>query len=159
MPPKRATEDGDAVVSEIEILAPPSRVFQSLTDSKQLMTWWGAEPTVDLRTFEMDARVGGRWRFECTDRAGNPVNGVTEFVAHGVIVRFDPPRFLAYTWIANWHDEPTQETLVSWELKRTRRGTRVRVTHSGLANQDVARKDYRSGWSGVLQLLKTYLSK
>ena len=33
----------DAVVSEIEIAAPPERVFQALIDPKQVMQWWTGE--------------------------------------------------------------------------------------------------------------------
>ncbi|HSP15101.1 MAG TPA: SRPBCC domain-containing protein [Thermoanaerobaculia bacterium] len=144
----------DAVVSEIEIGAPPEAVFRALTDSKELFAWWGTEPSVDLKRFDMDARVGGRWSFEGSDTAGRPVNGVTHFEAHGEIVEMVPPRLLAYTWIANWHDDPKQRTLVRWELEETKTGTRVRVTHSGLARLDVARKDYTGGWPGVLKLLE-----
>ena len=38
-------------------------------------------------------------------------------------------------------------------------GTRVRVTHSGLANEPISRKDYGQGWDGVLHLLQTYLQR
>jgi uncharacterized protein YndB with AHSA1/START domain len=105
----------------------------------------------------MDARAGGRWSFECIDRVGRPVNGVTDFKAHGEIVEMDPPRLLVYTWIANWHDHPEHPTLVRWELEKTAGGTRVRVTHSGLANEAGARKDYTQGWPGVLKLLADFL--
>jgi hypothetical protein len=32
----------------------------------------------------------------------------------------------------------------------------LRVTHSGLADQPIARKDYSGGWPGVLELLQKY---
>jgi len=32
----------------------------------------------------------------------------------------------------------------------------LRVTHSGLADQPIARKDYGGGWLGVLELLQKY---
>ena len=35
----------------------------------------------------------------------------------------------------------------------------VRVTHSGLAELPVARKDYSGGWTGVLQDLKKFVEK
>jgi hypothetical protein len=35
----------------------------------------------------------------------------------------------------------------------------VKVTHSGLANEDLARADYTSGWPGVLASLKAFTEK
>jgi hypothetical protein len=35
-------------------------------------------------------------------------------------------------------------------------GTLLKVIHSGLANEDVARKDYSGGWLGVLESLKKF---
>ena len=144
----------DAIVSEIEIAAPPERVFKALTDEKQLGIWWtdGACP---IKLFEMDARPGGRWRF-LTQAGDIEVNGVRAFEAHGEILEYMPPRMLVYTWIANWHDNPAQTTVVSWELVPTRGGTRVKVTHSGLAQLPVARKDYAGGWPGAVEKLKQF---
>lgn len=59
--------------------------------------------------------------------------------------------------MANWHEHPTQPTVVRWELTPTATGTRVRVTHSALTQEPTARKDYTAGWIGVLGLLKDSL--
>jgi len=152
------TPNLDAVICEIDIAAPPARVFEALTDVKQLTTWWGAEPTVSLKFWQIDPRLGGHWRMESSGCGQIEVNGVTNFESHGTIVEFDPPRALAYTWIANWHDNPSQETLVRWELAPTTSGTKVKVTHSGLSQLATARRDYSGGWPGVLELLKNFLN-
>ena len=65
MPQSQITPDQDAIVTEIEIAAPPERVFQALTDPSQLMLWWAASPAGAL--WEMDARPGGKWRYELAD--------------------------------------------------------------------------------------------
>jgi uncharacterized protein YndB with AHSA1/START domain len=70
-----------------------------------------------------------------------------------------PPRMLVYTWIANWHDDPGQTTVVSWELVPSKGGTRVKVAHSGLAQLPIARKDYTGGWPGVVEKLKQFIEK
>lgn len=70
-----------------------------------------------------------------------------------------PPRLLVWTWIANWHAHPLHPTVVRWELTPTANGTRVRVTHSGLTQEPVSRKDYKGGWQGVLRLLHEFLRK
>ncbi|HLW55152.1 MAG TPA: SRPBCC domain-containing protein [Candidatus Angelobacter sp.] len=162
----RAIDAQDSVSSEIEIAAPPERVFLALTDPKQLFVWWGKEPSVELTIFEMDARRGGKWRFSCRPAPGSDHGEVgkriqrlnaEEFEAHGELLEYDPPRLLVWSWIANWHEKPSLQTTVRWELTATRKGTRVRVTHSGLAQDSTAYKDYTSGWPGVLKLLSEYI--
>jgi len=151
------TPDQDAIVSEIHIAAPPERVFQALIDPKQVMQWWTSD-TCQIDLFEMDARRGGRWRY-ATKQSTLNVNDVSKFHCQGEVLEFDPPRLLAYTWIANWHDDKTRRTTVRWELTPEAGGTRVKVTHSGLAQEAVARKDYSEGWPGVVEMLKKFVEK
>ncbi|HSZ79318.1 MAG TPA: SRPBCC domain-containing protein [Chthoniobacterales bacterium] len=151
------TPDQDAIVSEVDINAPADKVFQALTDPKQLMQWWNSDECT-TEFFEMDARRGGRWRFGTRNSKLN-VNGVSQFSCQGEVLEFDPPRLLAYTWIANWHDDKTRRTVVRWELTPTKDGTHVKVTHSGLAREAVARKDYSGGWPGVVEMLKKFVEK
>ena len=159
--------DQDCVVVEIEITAPPERVFQALTDENQLMTWWGAEPSVELLSFTMNGRPGGKYRYECVAKPGSdmgPVadvmkkNGATSFICHGEVLECVPPKLLVWSWIANWHEHPHQPTVVRWDLQPTPNGTLVRVTHSNLRNEPISRKDYGPGWVGVLALLRDYLN-
>jgi uncharacterized protein YndB with AHSA1/START domain len=153
------TPDLDAIVTDVEIAAPPEKVFRALTDPQQLIRWWG-DDVCKASVWEFDARVGGKWRFEASDTTGKLViNGVSDFKAGGEIVEFNPPRVLAYTWIANWHDDKSRRTLVRWELTPKGKGTLVKVTHTGLADEAVARKDYSGGWPGVVELLKKFVEK
>ena len=151
------TPDQDAIVSEVHINAPAERVFQALTDPRQLLRWWTSEkcPT---EYFEIEARPGGKWRFG-SKSSKLVVNGVSHFFCEGEVVECDPPRLLAYTWIANWHDDKSRRTLVRWELTPAKGGTQVKVTHSGLSQEAVARKDYSGGWPGVVQALKQFVEK
>jgi uncharacterized protein YndB with AHSA1/START domain len=146
----------DAIVTEIEIAAPPARVFAALTEAKQLARWWTNEDC-QIELWEMDARLGGHWRFKTKPSATVSVNGVNTFEAQGEILEIDPPRLLVYTWIANWHNRRDACTIVRWELAPSDKGTRVKVTHSGLANLPVARKDYSGGWPGVVEMLKKFV--
>jgi uncharacterized protein YndB with AHSA1/START domain len=158
----------DAVVAEVDIAAAPERVFEALTEANQLFAWWSTEPSVELSLFEMDARAGGRWRFKgrpAPDSDHGDVgeqlkrNAAQEFEAHGEVLEYVPPRLLVWSWIANWHAHPAHPTVVRWELTPTGNGTRVRVTHIGLTQEPVSRKDYKSGWQGVLRLLHEFLRK
>jgi uncharacterized protein YndB with AHSA1/START domain len=144
----------DFVVAEIHIAAPSERVFQAITQPEQLKRWF-TDGECPAKLWEVDARQGGRWRF-----AGHPsaksLNGTNEFRAGGEILEIDPPRLLVYTWHANWHDDPSLATIVRWEFQPINNGTQVKVTHSGLAKEKVAREDYSGGWVGVLSSLKNF---
>ncbi len=148
------TPDQDSIISEIEISAPPSRVFEALTDTGQL-TLWFTNPSCPAKIWQMDPRLGGKYSY-ASKRSGIVVNGVSEFKCRGEILEFDPPRLLVYTWISNWHLDPEKETVVRWELTPIASGTHVKVTHSGLAQEPEARKDYSGGWTGVVEKLKQF---
>lgn len=149
------TPDQDAVVSEIHIAVPPERVFKALTDAAELKRWFN-NPNCPIKEWVMDARPGGRYRY-ATQKGSVVVNSVDEFECHGEILEYDPPRILAYTWLANWHDNSTHRTVVRWELTPKSGGTQVKVTHSGLKQEATARKDYSGGWPGVVNSLKQFV--
>jgi uncharacterized protein YndB with AHSA1/START domain len=151
------TPDRDAVISEVEIAAPPERVFQALVDQKQVMQWWTSDDC-QIESFSLEPRQGGRWTYDTCPTKMN-INGTSKFHCDGEVLEYDPPRVLAYSWIANWHDRPAQRTAVRWELAASKGGTLVRVTHSGLADLPLARKDYSGGWPGVLRDLKKFVEK
>jgi uncharacterized protein YndB with AHSA1/START domain len=67
--------DLDAVVAEIEINAPPARVFAAISDSQQLFEWWGANGECKAAVWLMDARQRGAWHCESHDHAAGPVSG------------------------------------------------------------------------------------
>jgi uncharacterized protein YndB with AHSA1/START domain len=160
MTPTQVMTGQDAIVAEIEVAAPPERVFAALIDPQQLMQWWGGEGHCKKRLWQIDARVGGQWRSESYDPTGKvAMNGISDFTVSGEILEYDPPHLLAYTWVANWHSQPSRTTLVRWRLTPVGQGTRVEVTHSGLADEPVARKDYSGGWGGVVGNLKKFVEK
>jgi uncharacterized protein YndB with AHSA1/START domain len=69
----------DAIVAEIEVAAPPERVFAALIDPQQLMQWWGGEGRCKKRLWQIDARVGGQWRSESYDPTGKvAINGISD---------------------------------------------------------------------------------
>jgi uncharacterized protein YndB with AHSA1/START domain len=151
----RIAPDQDAITSEIDIAAPPDRVFQALTTASELQRWF-TSPECPVKFWTMDPRLGGRYRY-ATQAGSVVVNGVREFECHGEILECDPPHLLVYTWIANWHDDLAQPTVVRWELTPKPSGTHVKVTHSGLSTMPVARKDYSGGWPGVVEMLKKFV--
>ena len=155
MPTMISTPSQDAIISEIQIAAPAERVFKALSDAGELPRWFRS-PECPVKFWKMDARVGGHYSY-ATQKGSIMVNGVSEFECEGEILECDPPRLLAYTWIANWHDDRKRRTVVRWELTPTGSGTHVKVTHSGLSNLPVARKDYTGGWPEVVEMLKKFV--
>jgi uncharacterized protein YndB with AHSA1/START domain len=151
------TPDQDAVICEVPIAAPPERIFQALTSPDQLLRWWNGEGgPCQVQLWEMDPRVGGKWRCMASDPTGKMViNGVSDFENFGEIVEFDPPRILAYSWFANFHSIPSHRTLVRWELIPQSQGTLVRMTHSALKALPGG-TGYVNGWPGVLDSLKGF---
>jgi uncharacterized protein YndB with AHSA1/START domain len=144
----------DLVITEIDIAAPVERVFKALIDPAQLKVWFN-DSSAPIKSWNMDARLGGKYEY-ATGKGSIVVNGVSEFECRGEILEIDPPRLLVYTWIANWHDDKQRKTTVRWELESRGQGTHVKVTHSGLAQEKVAREDYRGGWPRVLEQLKKF---
>lgn len=146
------TPNHDTIVSEIDIAAPPERVFDAIANPETVRR---RAPALDL--YEMDLRVGGKWRMEM--RMPKPHRGVNVVKHHGEILEIDPPGLLAFTWFANFHSDPNHRSVVRWELTPTKSGTHVKVTHSGLASEAAAATDYAGGWPGVLTEIKTWTEK
>src|SRR5215470_5842989 len=114
MPQTKVTPDFDTIVSEIEIAAPPERVFKALADPEEVR-----RRTPILSAYEMGTKVGARWRLEMRQ----PFHGVDVIVHDGEILEYDPPRLLVYTWTANFHKDPKHKSVVRFELTPTTSGT------------------------------------
>lgn len=140
--------DHDAIISEIDIAAPPERVFRALVDPEVVLQWWGQEGVYQCREFSADVRPGGLWR-----SAGVGPDG-RRFEITGKYLEVDPPRLLVHSWIASWTGEA--ETMVRWELERVPGGTTLRLCHSGLASHPGIGENYR-GWPRMLGWIKALL--
>jgi uncharacterized protein YndB with AHSA1/START domain len=144
------TPNTDTVVSEIFVAAPRERVFTALIDRAQALQW-GSSAEYEMTEWEMAPRRGGKWKFIARKRgdASSP-----DLVHYGEITDIDPPRLLQFTWFASWHSDPSQETLVRWELSAAAGGTQVKVMHSGLAPMPQDCKGYAQGWPGLVARIK-----
>lgn len=152
MPTSIVTPDQDTIITEIDIAAPAERVFAAICDEEVVRR---RSPHLEL--FEMDLRVGGKWRLDI--KMPKPHRGVTVVKHEGEVLEIDPPRLLAYSWYANFHSDPKHRSVVRWDLTPTKSGTHVKVTHSGLASEPAACKDYAGGWPGVLEEIRVYTEK
>ncbi len=96
MATSRMSPDAAAIISEIQIAAPPERVFQAIVDPRQVLKWWGQKGIYRCTEFEMDLRTGEKWRSTGIGPDGRA------FEVHGEILDVDRPRVLAYSWVSSW---------------------------------------------------------
>lgn len=141
------TATGDTIVQEITIKAPAERIFQALTDPRQLVQWWGAEGRFQTTEMQSDLHPGGKWMMRGTGVGGKP------FTVRGQYREIARPRLLVFTWLPTWQEDAT-ETLVRFDLEESKGVTVVRLTHSGLTSES-ARSSHR-GWPQILSWLQAY---
>ena len=139
----------DVVVAEIDIDAPPERVFEAWTDPQQRVAWWGDEAMYRSTRMESDLRLGGRWRTEGESR-GNA------FAVWGEYTRIDPPKALGFTWNHDYGEKDLPPSHVLVEQTPTASGTHVTLTHSRFAST-ADRDSHSQGWQWVLGWLRRYL--
>ena len=146
-----ANVDGGVVKAEIEIEAPPERVFHSLTDPGELAAWWGSDDMYRTHDWQIDLREAGRWSVQTRATDG------TQMSVHGTYIEIDPPRRLVYTWCPSWDD--FAETTIEVDLQPTTGGTRVVVTHTGFGDRATAAEGTGEGWKRVLEWLGEHVSR
>jgi len=125
----------DDVRQAVEVDAPRERVWELLTDPRELPRWWPDAA-------ELDPRVGGRvvLKFGPGDVSGE----VTEW---------EPPRALAFTWEAS--NLPGVRLHVTFTVDDLGDGrSRVQVVHTGFAEAPAeAREAVMGGWAHFLPRL------
>jgi uncharacterized protein YndB with AHSA1/START domain len=120
---------------EIEYPHPPDRVWAALTDQRAIAEW--------LMPNDFEPRLGRAFQFRAPNARG--WSGIVDCT----VVELDPPRRLAYTWKSG-----QVETVVTWSLQPTPRGTRLELVHSGFrgVGQTILRKLMMGpGWNRMLE--------
>jgi len=113
------------VTKKLTIAAPIEKVWAALTSPKAIAGWMGGPVIVN-------PRVGGKYAL---------FGGETT----GKFTQIEKPSTLEYTWRqANWPAE-WADSRVHWELKPTKTGTQVKLTHDHFPNQD-ERDGHDEGW-------------
>ncbi len=113
-----------AIQTVVEIAAPPERVFEALTDPRELAAWWCDDAARSLEC-DADPRPGGSWRVRTIDRDG------AERTFSGEYRVVDAPRHLEQSWQASDDEQPS---VVRYDLEPLivdgTEGTRLTVTHT-----------------------------
>jgi uncharacterized protein YndB with AHSA1/START domain len=134
------------------IKAPRDRVYAAWTDPEQLKKWFGPE-NVKTRDLIADVRVGGRFRWDCTD----PEN--REVTISGEYRELQPGRKIVFTWrLEEDEDWKNHSSLVTVEFFDREGGTELRLTHENLPTEP-SRDDHEQGWKSVVDKLAKFLSE
>jgi glutathione S-transferase len=145
-----ANVDSGVVKAEIEIVAAPERVFHALTDPSELAAFWGSDDMYRTFDWKIDLRAGGKWSALARGADG------TDMTVDGEYIEVDPPRLLVFTWRPSWDDYAV--TRVRYDLEPTAIGTRLRVTHTGFVDRNMAAAGTGDGWKRVLEWLAGHLA-
>ncbi len=139
---------GEALLIERTFQAPAQAVFDAWTNEEVMRRWFHGEHAWETPVAEVDLRLGGSVRVVMRD----PDKGV-EHGGGGHYTEIDPPHRLAFTW--TWDDEG-RETLIELDFEEADGTTTVRLTHSGLRDQESVLSHER-GWSNSLDNLERAL--
>ncbi len=147
-------ETAERTLLEIKrfIKAPRNRVYQAWTDPAQLRRWFGPE-NVKTRDLVAETRVGGKFRWDCTNPEGE------EMTVQGEYRELRPDRKIVFTW--QWQDDETWEnrnSIVTVELSDVSGGTELRLLHEQLPSEE-SRDGHNDGWKSALDKLEHFLSK
>ena len=137
--PAKPWSPDSAITKTRLIRASLDRVWLALTDSQELSRW-------QEDACEMELRVGGR-----VSLFGGSI--------YGAIVELVPQGRLAYTWRTNGWPSDWADSMVTFTVEATPKGTRLRLVHQGLPTEQEFR-DHADGWNRYfLGPMKRYLEQ
>lgn len=150
------TSQTDRIERQIEIEAPPARVWRALADYREFGQWF----RVNLEgPFVPGKLARGRITYP----------GYEHLVMEVRVQSMQPERYFSFTWhpyaidpAADYSKEPP--TLVEFRLEKTATGTRVTVTESGFDAIPAGRRDeaYRmntSGWEEQIHNIERHVTQ
>ncbi len=121
----RPTERIEDIHHSITIRASINQVFDALTISRILDDWGGGPARIQ-------AKCNGRYSLWDGDM-------------HGMIKEIEYPRRLVHTFREERWDESCLDSLVTWTLEETPRGTLLSLHHTGLPTRKI-REIHNEGW-------------
>jgi uncharacterized protein YndB with AHSA1/START domain len=128
------------IVVEYDLARPPDKVWRALTEPKLLAQW--------LMENDIRAEVG-----HCFTMRAQPVPG-WDGVVRCEVLEVEPHKKLSYSWRGGSDKVPgfaPLDTVVTWTLTATAKGTRLKLEHSGfLPANAFAFDNMGKGWRGKI---------
>jgi uncharacterized protein YndB with AHSA1/START domain len=124
------------------IASTPEKVFEALTNANMSERYWHGNSVVS------DWKVGSPF----TLRLAHHDNDVT-----GRVLEFDPPRRLAYSFLAHDGSDGGRASRVTIELERQRDQVRLTMVHDGFEPGSPVLEKVSLGWPLILSSLKSYI--
>jgi uncharacterized protein YndB with AHSA1/START domain len=131
------------------IAARPSIVFDAITTSEGIASWWGPED-LPVILAEIDPRVGGAYRVRFRTLDGQ------EHEASGECLEVTPPERVVMSWRWSVGGEPEEQgrtSRIEIDLRPVEKGTELTFTHADLRNA-ASQASHGWGWSRAFDKLE-----
>ena len=131
----------------------PDTVFKFVTETENLVKWWGPVGFA-LGKHDLDLSRTGDWFFYLFDPAGG------EHFVSGVVLSVDPPRSVEFTLIVHEPNaEPSIDSVVRFQVNPDGDGGSVFIlTQTGLSREEII-KGSTQGWISTLGRLEKLLNE
>lgn len=136
----------DVIKKEVILQHPINKVWDAISKSEEISTWF-------IKA-DFKAEKGYQYTFNSgpNDKGCTTISGT---------VKSADPYLLSYTWIVG---DTKVETLVSWILTPTEKGTKLILKHSGISNYAgetaiAMFESFNGGWNNCISELTKYLKE
>lgn len=126
-----------------QVNASVEEVFDAWTRADIVAQWLAPNREFKTKVYELDLKVGGRYRIEMTETDGS------KHIVGGEYISITSPTQLVFTWA--WeHSEDPAPTLVTIDLNAYQGKTELVLTHEKFPDAPI-RDLHDEGWNGCLQ--------
>jgi uncharacterized protein YndB with AHSA1/START domain len=140
---------GETLLLERAFQAPAQAVFDAWTSEEVMRRWFHGRHDWETPEANVDLRIGGAVRVVMRDPADGAEHG-----GGGQYTEIDPPNRLAFTW--TWDEDTNRQTLIELDFEESEGVTTVRMTHSGLRDEESVRS-HEDGWTNCFDNLERTL--
>jgi uncharacterized protein YndB with AHSA1/START domain len=131
-----ATTEPQSICVEYDLPHSPSKVWRALTESGSLAAW--------LMPNDIRPVVGHKFTF-----TAQPMPG-WDGVVHCEVLEVEPQKLLRYSWCGG-AEASRLDSVVTWTLTPTPRGTTLALEHSGFLPRNAFALEVMSkGWRGKM---------
>ena len=138
--------DKPKFVYAVYIRTTQEKLWQALTDPEFTQKYWAGVK------FVSDWKVGSK--VQMLDAEGTPADS-------GVVLKYEPPRLLSFSWHVGWHPELKKEphSRATFEIAPgPQKGVvRLTITHDEFEPGSKTLEGVSQGWPSILSSLKSLL--